>query len=1130
MERRCPKCGEVILPVVGVSQSRCQACGTIVNISDPNSTDSERPSGSSTPTEAYIREDLQKGIQKAQEVGRYRFTAQDLPAAMEKVFIEKPTQSPQVKTEPPTNIAPPPKSPLFEEIKPPEPVFKPIPFGRIDSEALFADQEATSPETAPEATTQPPIDTPFTTTPPKPEADIVTPKGSDLFSALDLSFDDLFSDVGNTQKTTAPTETPYAPKDDLSSLDLDRVLREDSVPDARIPSFERTLDETASWEVSKPPEPRGSEGIPLADIWPSVESQNITQDTASNIPEIETSSEGTRSPEIVLGPALEKAPPLEARPVAPKIREKAARQGQGIKVVLLVFALVCLIGVVLGQTEYGYFGINLFIGDSSKATSARKALPQPGTAVGIVKDTKESFQQEIRRLEGILKDDPKNIEARGDLLEILLRYRERFPLAFEKEERLKARLKELQTEAAISGQKADIVRVMDLVASEKYDEARALLDGMVVASAQDADVLYFYGKIALGQGKPEEAIKYFELTLLKNPALIAAKYFLAIAHMKMKENAKATTILNELLTTVPDHLPGKVRLAELALVNNDINSAERLAKEVISKGNVAVDATELFDAHMVLASTADLQGARDERLRELQAALNIIPAHEETAILVSRLLSEAGKNEEALAVLEPCRVKPCTSEEFLATYAEAALKIGRNEIAEAALKEGEERYPQSPRFALIKGRNLLQSKHNRAAIDAFERALKIDSKSEEALVLLAEALRGEGKLSEAANRLNKALEAGDSVPLLLALASVYREQHDFTSTEMVLRRAAAIEPTSNKIQQDLAIVIAEQGRYEEASRILAALDAKQALDVRGQVMLARAYTALKDIGHARDLMARLYTKYPDDPDIAAEYGAVLIEGKNKQRAEDVLKKATHDFPAHAGVHYQLGRLYVNNGDYAGAVEELARAVNLAPNNQRFRLDLARTLISIGGQDRLKDARQHLDTVIAAYNRGDVPREERDPDAFFLRGNIFFNEQKYGLAMKDFEAALELAPSRTDVLIGFGRSLFEMSRYSEAEPYFKQVLTRDVNNAEANYYLGWILLRRNKIDDAKVHFERTVARAPKTFPEAYRQLGLIYKDENLKSLARRAFQNYLEYANKGSAEAEEVKRILEYLKK
>ena len=73
------------------------------------------------------------------------------------------------------------------------------------------------------------------------------------------------------------------------------------------------------------------------------------------------------------------------------------------------------------------------------------------------------------------------------------------------------------------------------------------------------------------------------------------------------------------------------------------------------------------------------------------------------------------------------------------------------------------------------------------------------------------------------------------------------------------------------------------------------------------------------------------------------------------------------------------------------------------------------------------------------------------------------------------------------------------------------------------------LRKGKLDEARSHFERCVQRDPKAYPDAHRQLGLLYKDAGMLAPARKSFERYLALAPKGSAEAEEVRRMLERMR-
>ncbi|MBM4397259.1 MAG: tetratricopeptide repeat protein, partial [Deltaproteobacteria bacterium] len=463
----------------------------------------------------------------------------------------------------------------------------------------------------------------------------------DPFGALDFSFDDLAPGTlpgagGATNPGVTGRVQGRPPGSGLGAIDLDDVLSEDAGTDVVMPWTsarpKQTVQIGAAPEIPEPGHSLASGFAPgpgygpgsgfgsqpagaapghgadptadldldgIADSWGRAGRQAGAGGGGEDLAGLTLDygvTEGGLG--LDLGGAQGASPSLgvetpAAAPPPVAIKTKAARaRGLGLtgapKVALLAVLLLGLVGVILGQTDYGYFGMNLLSGGAERPT-ARKALPPPGATSGIARDTKESFLEEVERLERLAKGEEKNAQHRADLLEVLLRFRERYPALFSVGSKLDMRLKELQRGTQMSGQKADMVRVMDLVTSGKYDEARVLLDGMVALSAQDADVLYFYGKVALGQNKPDEALRYFELALLKNPGSITAKYFLAMTHVARRDVARAKATLEEILSREANHLPSKLAMAELAFDGRDYETAARLAGEIVAKARSGSD-------------------------------------------------------------------------------------------------------------------------------------------------------------------------------------------------------------------------------------------------------------------------------------------------------------------------------------------------------------------------------------------------------------------------------------------------------------------------------------------------------------------------------------------------------------
>ena len=818
-----------------------------------------------------------------------------------------------------------------------------------------------------------------------------------------------------------------------------------------------------------------------------------------------------------------------------KKRRKSASTADGrsiAKPLLVAGLLVILVGVILGQTEYGYFGIGL-LGNGSSSQAVRRAVTPgggPGSGSGGVPaampDRRDAWQKEIVRIQRLLVDSPKDETLRAELLVVLSRLRERFPSVLAADPALSAKLQELLAQVSMKGDAADLVRAADLMTAGNWAEARSLVDRLQAVASSDPYVPYLAGKIAIGQDRFDDALRAFDKALAKDSSMVAATYFSGYAQLKKQELVKARSSFEAVLAREADHLSARLGLAEVLLASSDLEGAARLSNEVIAKGQPGVDSDELFGARVLLARVEDQRGAKDARLKELRAALGIRPSDSSIAVEVSRLLRAEAKTGEALGVLTASREARRDSEQFLSAYASAAFADGKPDLAEVAVLEGLQKYPKSSVFHVLRGRRELDQRRLRSAVSSFDAALQVDPSAVDAWVLMAQGLTAEGRLGEAVERLKEGLtKTGQSVSLLLALAAIQKDQHDMVGAETTLRLAVSKDQDNSKAAQDLGLIVLSQGRMEEAAKILMDIDIRRQLDRDGVLGLARALMGLRQAAKAREVLQRVHDSLIDDWDVTAELGRAMFESGQDADAESILRKVLQQRPTHHVSFYYLGRLLTARGDRKGAIDAFENSIRANSRNTLPRIELARIHMELRDNESIRLAKAQLDVVIGAYSRNEVAEEDRDPDAYLMHGRILFDEQKYTLAMKDFESALARAPTRVDIMVGFARTLFEAARYDDARPYLRQVLGRDLQHPEANYLMGRILVREGKSREARVHLERVVQRDARSFPEAYRLLGMIYRDEGLNALARTSFQSFLRYADPKSGEAEEARQLL-----
>lgn len=116
---------------------------------------------------------------------------------------------------------------------------------------------------------------------------------------------------------------------------------------------------------------------------------------------------------------------------------------------------------------------------------------------------------------------------------------------------------------------------------------------------------------------------------------------------------------------------------------------------------------------------------------------------------------------------------------------------------------------------------------------------------------------------------------------------------------------------------------------------------------------------------------------------------------------------------------------------------------------------------------------------------------RDPNVPNTLGLALLAKKEYTLAIKAFDDTLRLDPTFVQAANNKGVTLMEMDRLAEAEAIFQAILdgepTREKANAQFN--LGLIRVRQERLVDAERHFSLVLADDPK-YLAAYRERGLV----------------------------------------
>ena len=124
------------------------------------------------------------------------------------------------------------------------------------------------------------------------------------------------------------------------------------------------------------------------------------------------------------------------------------------------------------------------------------------------------------------------------------------------------------------------------------------------------------------------------------------------------------------------------------------------------------------------------------------------------------------------------------------------------------------------------------------------------------------------------------------------------------------------------------------------------------------------------------------------------------EGKYDE-ATAAWRQGLEKFPESAQLHYGLGTMLAVRRDFAGAEKHLETAVRLAPQEPKFRKELA---LAYFQDQRLDDAERELKAVIA----------EADwfPEAHYYLGHLYEQRGERDRALEEYVRELNVNPSCT----------------------------------------------------------------------------------------------------------------------
>lgn len=367
----------------------------------------------------------------------------------------------------------------------------------------------------------------------------------------------------------------------------------------------------------------------------------------------------------------------------------------------------------------------------------------------------------------------------------------------------------------------------------------------------------------------------------------------------------------------------------------------------------------------------------------------------------------------------------------------------------------------------------------------------------------------QGRFDEAEMHLSRATLVSPETPeWWLALAGLYGQKGEESAEIDTLKAGLLAVSSSSELNFALGKKLLEKDQPTEALPYLRQASSlnRQSPDV--QFLLSKALHALGYFQEAREVIEPLRNLWDGNPEVAYEYGCILIDLGDGKAAVPALEVATRSQNAKADWYLKYARVLLDdqlvlgthekNLRYRRAEELLEKAEMIDPDNLEIKLALAE---SIRKQGKLEDAQQLYRELVAS--------EEVLRSGYL--GNVQHGLGVTMMAAGNMEAGVALLreasqsqPSNLTIVHDLAEACLEANLNKDAEEAAERALSLASNDPENLDWFAMIMVRLERAPRAVDALKQAIVLIPNRVDLRIRYARLALESGDLES-ARDALQ-------------------------
>ncbi len=561
---------------------------------------------------------------------------------------------------------------------------------------------------------------------------------------------------------------------------------------------------------------------------------------------------------------------------------------------------------------------------------------------------------------------------------------------------------------------------------KSYDKADSTLEPLLKNNNKDPEANYLAGVLAFSQGDFSGAENHVRKLLAVVPDNSQAQLLMGKIKYALKDFDQAAYHLSSYLNAAPNDIDARKLLTNIYILLNQPEQARATLQHVLTANQEDAGALTL------LSQVEFKNGNMVAGITALSKAVKSSPDNAELRKQLVKAYAMTGQTELAQSELIIYQKLSKDTEETQKLRIIIYLQAGQIEKALEIANEMLEKDPENTNKLALIGNLYANSGNNKQARTFFNKAMQIQQDHPAATAGLAGIERKNGNFDKAISLYESLVDSNTAGTMpMMALAEIAEQQKRTNDMLLWLEKARNAGPA----------------------------------EIRARLILANYYLRNAQPQKAETYAKEAIKQSPEQADLIALQGKVLIAQQRYSDALPPLKKLVAKLPESTTAHSLLGEAFLRQGILENARQHLQKALKIQQDNIIAISLLAETELKDGNLDKSLEYAKALQKVQPEHHIG-----------YLQEGDVWMTKLNYKKAHSAYDKAWKQQQTAQ-----LAKKLFSASKntlnHSEAIKPLLTWLNNNPNDNATRFYLAIIYQDAEENDKAINEYEKVLAQSP-----------------------------------------------------